>query len=838
METPLVPIDPFEAGEEPVEVIVDENSASAMTEDGGAVVVFGNDPLAEPEFGDNLAEFMDEGDLAALADDLLEGFQADKLSRKDWEQTYMEGLDLLGLKFEDRTEPWDGACGVFHPLLTDSVVRFQAQTIQEIFPASGPAKTSVVGKLTADRTKQAGRVREFMNYSATKRMPEYRNETERLLFSLPIAGSSFRKCYYDPNLGREAAMFVPAEDFVVSYGASDLATVPRATHIMKRDPNYVRKLQVDGFYLDVDLQDPAPDLTELEEKTSELTGHQGGMAEQDSRYTLLEMQVEYDLPGFEDEQNGELTGIKLPYVITIEKSSQQVLGIRRNWLEGDEKRLKREHFVHYQYLPGLGFYGFGLVHMIGGLSKSATSLLRQLVDAGTLANLPGGLKTRGLRIKGDDSPILPGEFRDVDVHSGAIRDNIAFLPYKEPSNVLYQLLGDLVNEGRRFASAADIKASDMNAEAPVGTTLAILEREMKVLSAVQARVHEAMGKELQILADLIRQHGPDEYPYEVEGEHTIAEDFDERVDIIPVSDPNAGTMAQRIMQYQAALQLAAQSPQLYDLPLLHRQMLEVLGIQEAEKIVPTDEDLKPLDPITETMNIIRGEPVKAFMYQDHEAHIQAHMAAAQNPQMMEMMQKNPQAQAVQAAAAAHLAEHVGFLYREKIEKELGTHLPDPDSPLPEDIELRLSRLVAPAAAQLTGKAEQQKKAEEDAAKQEDPIIQMQQEELRQKGEKIQGDNQKNMQKLQNDLQIAMERIQIEREKLGLKRIEVEQDGLIEGAKIVAGVASDQMDADAKADQIQSQEQIAGYQMGLDLARNILEGIRRDNEQAQRNRSDS
>jgi hypothetical protein len=831
MNKPLEPLDPLVNGAEaPIEVIVGDNAASAMTDDGGAVVVFGDEPREEPEFGANLAEYIDHSTLATIASDLIEDFQADKLSRKDWEKTYMEGLDLLGLKFEDRTEPWDGACGVFHPMLTDSIVRFQAQTIQEIFPASGPAKTTVVGKLTADKTKQAGRVREYMNYSATKRMPEYRNETERLLFSLPIAGSSFRKVYYDPNLGREASMFVPAEDFVVNYGASDLATVPCATHIMKRNPNYVRKLQIDGFYLDIELDAPAPDFSDLEEKISELTGHQSGVAEHDSRHTLLEMHVEYDLPGFEDQRGGKLTGIKLPYVITIEKSSQQVLGIRRNWIEGDEKRLKREHFVHYPYLPGLGFYGFGLVHMIGGLSKSATSLLRQLVDAGTLANLPGGLKSRGLRIKGDDSPILPGEFRDVDVHSGAIKDNITFLPYKDPSNVLYQLLGDLVNEGRRFASAADIKAADMNAEAPVGTTLAILEREMKVLSAVQARVHEAMGKELQILADLIRQYGPKEYPYEIEGEHTIADDFDERVDIIPVSDPNAGTMAQRIMQYQAALQLAAQSPQLYDLPLLHRQMLQVLGIQEAEKIVPSDEDMKPLDPITENMNIIRGEPIKAFMYQDHEAHIQAHMAAAQHPQLLEMMEKNPNIKAVQAAAAAHLAEHVAFLYRQKVEKELGTPLPDLEETLPEDIEVRLSRLVAPAAAQLTGKAAQQQKAEEDAKKQEDPIIQMQQEELRQKGEKIAGDNARNMEKVRNDLKIAMERIQIERDKLGLKRVEIDQDGMIEGAKIVAGVAGDQMDAEDKNKERASKEQIAGYQMGMDLARSILEGIRKGNEQ--------
>jgi hypothetical protein len=608
--------------------------------------------------------------------------------------------------------------------------------------------------------------------------------------------------YFDPNLGRNCAMFVPAEDFVVSYGASDLATAPRATHIMKRTKNEVRKLQVSGFYRDVDLDEPVVDLSDIQEKYAKLTG-ESGTAEHDSRYTLFEMQVERNLKGYEDTKDGVETGIGLPYVITIDEKSMQVLGIRRNWKEEDAQRLKRDHFVHYQYLPGLGFYGFGLVHMIGGLSKSATMLLRQLVDSGTLANLPGGLKSRGLRIKGDDSPIKPGEFRDVDVPGGAIRDNISFLPYKEPSGVLYQLLGDLVNEGRRFASAADVKASDMNSEAPVGTTLAILEREMKVLSAVQARVHNAMGKELKLLADLIRDHGPEEYPYEVDDESTIAEDCDDRVDVMPVSDPNAGTMAQRIMQHQAALQLAMQAPQLYDLGMLHRQTLETLGIQEADKIVPVDEDMQPQDPITETMKIIQGEPVKVFMYQDHEAHIQAHMAASQNPQMQELMQQNPQAEAVMAAGAAHVTEHLAFLFRRKIEEELGTPLPNPDEPLPADIELRLSRLVAPAAAQLTGKAQQQQQAEENAKKQEDPIIQQAKRELDIKEQKVKADAEEAMAKIQSDLQKHQDKIALDREKLAL-----------EGAKVAVTAKRDQMTADAKADEIQSREEIAGYQMGM------------------------
>ena len=816
------PLEPMTLAENPLEVVLED--ASMPTDDSGAVVMLGAEAELQPQFGDNLADFMDETELQTVAMDLMEQYQTDENSRADWKKTYVKGLDLLGLKFEDRTTPWDGACGGFHPMLTDSVVRFQATTIQEIFPAAGPVKTSLVGKKTPERTKQAKRVREYMNYISTKTMVEYRNETEKLLFSLPIAGSAFRKIYQDPSLGRQCAMFVPAEDFCVSYGASDLATCPRATHIMKKTPNEIRKLQVSGFYRDVELDDPAPDLSDIQQKSDKLVGQEGGTAENDSRYTLLEMQVEYDLPGFEDEQDGIPTGIALPYVITIEKGSNTILGIRRNWLEDDPQRKKRDHVVHYQYLPGLGFYGFGLVHMIGGLSKSATSLLRQLVDAGTLANLPGGLKTRGLRIKGDDSPILPGEFRDVDISGGSIRDNIAFLPYKEPSGVLYQLLQDLVAEGRRFASAADMKASDMNGEAPVGTTLAILERELKVLTAVQARVHASMGKELAILSDLVYKYGPETYPYEIEGEHTPREDFDSRVDIIPVSDPNAGTMAQRIMQYQAALQLAGQAPQLYDLGQLHRKMLETLGIEEAEKIIPVEDDLKPEDPITETMKMLRGDPVKAHAYQDHEAHIQAHMAAGQNPQLMQMIQQNPQAQAIQAAASAHIAEHVAFLYRSKIEQELGTHLPDPDEPLPEDIELRLSRLVAPAAAQLTGKAAQQAQAEQNAQKQQDPIIQMEQEKLRIQDDKVKSEDKAKQTKLSNDLKIALERIQLERDRLGLQAEKQDTEAMLEGGKIIADVSKAQMNADAKADQIQSAEELEGYRMGLDLVARILQGL--------------
>ena len=802
---------PFEAteGEELEIVIENPESVGVFDEEGGMVIDF--DPNAPELMGvqhdSNLAEFMSDGDLDALASELVAQFESDRQSRADWEDSYIRGLDLLGLKFEDRSTPWEGACGVFHPMLSEAVIRFQAQTIQEIYPASGPVKTSIVGKITDEKTKQAHRVENYLNYLITQRMTEYRTETEKMLFSLPIAGSAFRKVYFDPNMGRPCAMFVPAEDFVVSYGASDLSTCERATHVMKKTSNEIRKLQVAGFYSDIDLPPPAPDISEIQQKYNRLTGDSENY-EFDNRHTLLEMHVDIDLIGFEDTDRGAPTGIALPYVVTIDKSSRTILAIRRNWYEDDPLKMQREHYVHYQYLPGLGFYGFGLVHMIGGLSKSATAILRQLVDAGTLSNLPGGLKSRGLRIKGDDTPIMPGEFRDVDVPGGAIRDNIAFLPYKEPSGVLYQLLGDIVQEGRRFASAADVKASDINGEAPVGTTLAVLEREMKVLSAVQSRVHAAVSKELKILAELVRDYGPEVYPYEPDEDPVVRADFDDRVDIIPVSDPNAGTMAQRIMQYQAALQLASQAPQMYDLPLLHRQMLDVLGIQDADKIIPLEDDIKPTDPVSENMNILNGEPVKAFIYQDHEAHIQVHMALTENPEVMELMSKSPTAQAAQAAMAAHVSEHVAFAYRQRIEKELGVELPAPGEPLPEDIEYRLSRLVAPAAAQVTGKAQQQAQAEKNAQQQQDPVIQMQQKELQIKEGEAMAKVQTEMAKIQADLQKAQGKAALDMEKLQTQE-------RIEAAKIAAKM-------DSVKDNNRSREEVAGFQAGFDIVRDLLD----------------
>jgi hypothetical protein len=799
-----------EPEESALEIVIENpESVGVYDEEGGILIDLDPDAgeLVGAKHDSNLVEFLSDHDLQLLAGELVASFEADRASRADWEESYIRGLDLLGLKFEDRSTPWEGACGVFHPMLAEAVIRFQAQTIQEIYPASGPVKTTIVGKINDEKTKQAHRVQNYLNYLITQRMTEYRTETEKLLFSLPIAGSAFRKVYYDPNMGRPCAMFVPAEDFVVSYGASDLSTCERATHVMKRSANEIRKLQVAGFYADVDLPPPSPDISEIQQKYDRLTGDSDNY-EYDNRHTLLEMQVNIDLIGFEDTDRGVPTGIALPYIVTIDKSSRTILAIRRNWYEDDPMKMQREHYVHYQYLPGLGFYGFGLVHMIGGLSKSATSILRQLVDAGTLSNLPGGLKSRGLRIKGDDTPIMPGEFRDVDVPGGAIRDNIAFLPYKEPSGVLYQLLGDIVQEGRRFASAADVKASDINGEAPVGTTLAVLEREMKVLSAVQSRVHASVSRELKILAELVRDYGPEVYPYEPDEDPVVRADFDNRVDIIPVSDPNAGTMAQRIMQYQAALQLASQAPQMYDLPLLHRQMLEVLGIQDADKVIPLEDDIKPTDPVSENMNILNGEPVKAFIYQDHEAHIQVHMALTENPEVMQLMSKSPTAQAAQAAMAAHIAEHVAFAYRQRIEKELGVELPAPGEPLPEDIEYRLSRLVAPAAAQVTGKAQQQAQAEKNAQQQQDPVIQMQQKELQIKEGEAMAKVQTEMAKIQADLQKAQGKAALDMERLQTQE-------RIEAAKIAAKM-------DSVKEGNRSKEEIAGFQAGFDIVRDLLD----------------
>ena len=694
-------LEPTGTVEDAVEIsIVNPEAVAVETPEGGMVIDFEPEEEEAAEHGSNLAEYLSDNQLGTVKSEILGAFEADRASRSEWEETYIKGLDLLGLKIEERTTPWPGACGVFHPVLAEAVIRFQAQSIMETFPAKGPVKTQIIGEINDEKEKQAIRVQDEMNYQLTEAMPDYRSEHENMLFALLLAGSAFKKVYYDIDMGRPAAVFVPAEDLVVSYGAADLLSCSRYTHVMKKTKNEVRKLQIAGFYRDIDLPDPAPDYTKIQEQYNSLQGERPSF-EHDDRFTLLECHIDLDLEDFEDEKDGEQTGIALPYVVTIDKSSGDVLSIYRNYLEEDPLRKKMLHFVHYKYLPSLGFYGYGLIHCIGGLTKSATSIVRQLVDAGTLSNLPAGLKSRGLRIKGDDSPIMPGEFRDVDIPGGAIRDNITFLPYKEPSAVLYQLLGNIVEEGRRFASLADMKVSDMNNEAPVGTTLAIIERGMKVMSAVQARLHASLRKEFAILASLIKEYLPEAYNYEVGG--VRAEDFDDRLDIIPVSDPNATTMAQRVMQYQAALQLAQQAPQMYNLPELHRQMLETMGLQDVDRIVPDKDDIKPLDPVTENENIINGKPVRAFSYQDQAAHITVHMAAAEDPRLQQMIAMSPMARSIQAAGETHIREPLAFLYRDEIEKQMGVPLPPEGEPLPRDVEKELSRLLAQAATKLLRK---------------------------------------------------------------------------------------------------------------------------------------
>ena len=682
------------------------------------------------DFDANLADFMDDSDLEGLGADLVSDFERDVEDRKEWIKTYVEGLKLLGLKYEERTEPWEGACGVFHPMLTEAVVKFQSEAIMETFPANGPVKTQIIGKETPAKAEAATRVREDMNYELTEVMQEYRPEQEKLLWSLPITGSAFKKVYYDPSLGRQVAMFITAEDMVVPYGASSLESAERVTHVMRKTPNEVAKLQAAGFYSDVDLGEPSNDLDDIEKQKAE---DQGMSALQDDRYRLLEMHVNLDLPGFEDKDDkGKETGIALPYVVTVDKATGTILSIRRNWYEDDVLKLKRQHFVHYQYVPGFGFYGYGLIHLIGGYTKSATMLIRQLVDAGTLSNLPGGLKSRGLRIKGDDTPIAPGEFRDVDVPSGSIRDNILPLPYKEPSQVLYTLFNQIVQEGRAFVSAGDLNVSDMSANAPVGTTLALLERTLKVMSAVQARLHYSMRQEFKLLKVIIADYTPEEYDYEpVEGSRRAKKSDYDMVEVLPVSDPNAATMAQKIVQYQAVMQLAQSAPQLYNLPLLHRQMIEVLGIKNANKLVPIEDDQKPTDPVQENMNLINGKPVKAFIEQDHQAHITVHMAAMQDPKMAALIGQNPMAQQIQAAAMAHINEHMAFEYRKQIELQLGVNLPteEENEQMDPAVAAKVAQMSAQAAQRLLQQNQAQAAQQQAQEAAQDPVVQMQQKEL-------------------------------------------------------------------------------------------------------------
>jgi hypothetical protein len=733
------------------------------------------------DFDANLAEFLEDGDLNSLANDLIGYVTSDIDGRKEWADTFVRGLDVLGFKYEERTDPWEGACGVYSNVLAEAAIRFQAEAMSETFPAAGPVKVKVLGEETKEKLEAAQRVKADMNYELTERMVEYRSEHERMLYSLGLAGSAFKKVYYDPNLGRQVAVYIPAEDVIVPYGASHIETAERVTHIMRKTKNEMRKLQAAGFYRDVELGDPEPYHTDIEERKAEEGGYS---LNDDDRFAVYEIHADLVIEGIDDEDD-----VAKPYVVTIERGTNEVLAIRRNWNPDDPLTLKRQHFVHYVYVPGFGFYGLGLIHIIGGYAKAGTSLIRQLVDAGTLSNLPGGLKSRGLRIKGDDTPIEPGEWKDVDVPSGSIRDNIMPLPYKEPSQTLLALLNQITTEGRRLGAISDMNISDMSANAPVGTTLALLERTLKPMAAVQARVHYAMKQEFKMLKQIMAEYASPDYSYQPHRGEVSARQADYMmVDVIPVSDPNSSTMAQRVVQYQAVLQMAQQAPQIYDLPQLHRQMIEVLGIKNADKLVPTKDDAKPTDPVSENMDALIGKPIKAFIYQDHDAHIATHTAFMQDPMIAQTIGQNPQAQQIMMSLQAHIAEHLGFSYRKQLEEKLGAPLPPPGEELPEDIEVQLSRLVAQAGAQLT-QAHQQQAAQQQAQQQaQDPMFQLQQAELQIKAQEAQRKAQKDMadiqlraaeqqrkaQKDQTDAALEAQQLQLSQTELA---VEAQKDGI-------------------------------------------------------------
>ena len=792
-------IDALGEQESPLEIEIVDPEEVTIGIDGMEISLKPGEDDAEEGFSDNLAEYIDDGALQSLAGDLVSDIDNDKASRKEWEKTYVDGLKLLGLQIEERTEPWQGACGVFHPMITEAVVRFQSETITETFPAQGPVRSKIIGKDTPEMKEIAANVEDDMNFELTETMTEYRSEHERMLWSLPATGSAFKKVYFDPNLGRQVSMFVPAEDMLLPYGATDLDTCHRVTHVMRKTKNEVVKLQQAGFYLDIELPDAPRDRTDIQKAKDKETGFNDM---NDDRYTIYECHVDLNLEGYEDmTEDDEETGIMLPYVVTILKGSNDILSIRRNWNEDDDLRLKRQHFVHYQYIPGFGAYGFGLFHLIGGFAKSATSLMRQLVDAGTLSNLPGGLKSRGLRIKGDDTPIAPGEWRDVDVASGNIRDSILPLPYKEPSATLFNLMQTIVDEGRRFAATADMKVSDMSANAPVGTTLALLERQLKVMTAVQARVHFALKQEFKLLKNIIRDYTDPDYTYTPEYGTRKAKKADyDMVDIIPVSDPNAATMSQRVIQYQAVIQMAQMAPDIYNLPELHRGMLSVLGIKNAEKLVPIEEDMKPIDPVQENQNALKGTPLKAFLHQDHASHIQVHMMLLQDPMIQQFIGQNPQAPKIMGAITAHIAEHVGYQMRQKIEQQLGMPLPPEDEKLPPQIEIALSGMMAQAAQQVMMQ-DQAKAAQAQSQQQmQDPIVQMQMQELQIKMQELE----LKKQKIMLDAAAQADKQQLEEQKVSGR---LELDALKVGAQIKESQAKTQYE-----------QERAGIQIGADIAK--------------------
>jgi len=788
----------------------------------GLEINLGPEENDKEDFSDNLAEYIDDGELAQLAGDLVGDFDSDVDSRRDWIQTYVDGLDLLGLKIDERAEPWDGACGVYHPILAEAVTKFQSETIMDTFPASGPVKGEIVGKETQDKKDAMERVVADMNYELTDNMPEYRPEHERMLWGVALSGNGFKKVYIDAALDRQVSMYVPAEDLVMPYGASSLEAAERVTHVMRKTENELKRLQLAGFYRDIDLGSPESSLDEVEKKIAEKLGFR---ATTDDRYKILEMHVDLDLPGFEHkDKNGEPTGLALPYVVTIEKNTSTILAIRRNWEPDDDTHQKRQHFVHYTYIPGFGIYAFGLIHLIGGFAKSGTSILRQLVDAGSLANLPGGFKTRGLRVKGDDTPIAPGEFRDVDVPSGTMKDNIMPLPYKEPSQTLIQLLNQIIDEGRRFAAAGDLKVSDMSANSPVGTTLAILERTLKVMSAIQARIHFAMKKEFKLLKLIIAEYAPEDYSYEPSSGDRKARKSDySMVNIIPVSDPNAATMSQKVVQWQAALQLAQTAPQLYNLPYLHRQMLETIGIKNADKLVALPEDMKPVNAVSENVQVLAGKPLKAFPFQDHEAHIKIHMAMMNDPKIKETIGQNPQAPLIVAALQAHITEHVGMEYQRRLEQMAGMSIPnfdDTDQKMSPQMEMMITQAAVPFAQQLLNQNQTEVAAKNAQMASQDPIVQMQLQELKLKAQEIDI----KMKKMQIDAAAKADQLEIEKQRLATQK---EIAGMQVGAKIQsekAHIAAKQkmegmrIGADigrAKA-QMSNQEQLDKLRMGVDL----------------------
>ena len=795
-----------EMEQDDIEIEIEDPESVSLRMDGLEIDIEPSDEK-DDEFNDNLAEHLDDDVLATLAGDLLGDIDDDISARKDWMQTYVDGLELLGMRLEERSEPWEGACGVYHPLLSEALVKFQSETIMETFPAAGPVKTQIIGKETPQKRKAAERVRDDMNYQLTDVMKEYRPEHERMLWGLGLSGNAFKKVYFDPSLDRQVSIFIPAEDVIVPYGASNLESAERVTHVMRKTKNELRKLQVAGFYRDVELPEPTNTLDDVEKKIAEKMGFR---ATSDDRYKLLETQVFLDLEGFEDkDEDGEPTGIALPYIVTIDKSSQEILAIRRNWEPDDEGCQKRNHMVHYGYIPGFGFYCFGLIHLIGAYAKSGTSILRQLVDAGTLANLPGGLKSKGMRTKGDDTPIAPGEWRDVDVASGTIRDNILPLPYKEPSQVLSGLMDKIIDEGRRFASAADLQVSDMSANSPVGTTLAILERTLKIMSAVQARIHYAMKEEFRLLKRIIADYTPEEYTYDpVEGSRRAKKSDYDNVEVIPVSDPNAATMSQKVVQYQAVMQMAQQNPQIYDQVELNRQMLEVLGIKNIGKLVPSAEDQKPRDPVSENMAVLNNKPVKAFVYQDHEAHIAVHTATMQDPKIAKIVGQNPQAQVMMAAMMAHINEHVAFQYRKDIEEQLGIPLPKMDEELEPEMEQEISRMMAAAAIKLLQKDQSEAQAQQAQQAAQDPVLQMQQQELQIKAQEVEIKKQKLI------IDAAAKQDQLEIEK---SRIDAQKE--IAGMQLGAKVGKDKADLEAKQQEAQARQEVEGVRIGAEVARN-------------------